>query len=164
MEVNGTGDIRTREEFGDVQLHIEWASPSVIEGTGQGRGNSGVFFMGRYELQILNSYQNQTYPDGQAAAMYGQYPPLVNASRGAGEWQTYDIIFRAPRFDGDRIATPARATLLHNGVLVHDAREFLGATAHQKVAEYAAHSSAGPIQLQDHGNPVQFRNIWARRL
>ena len=122
MVVNGTGTITTRQEFGDVQLHLEFASPAPPEGSSQHRGNSGVFFMGRYEVQILDCYQNKTYPDGQTAAMYGQYPPQVNACRPAGEWQTYDMVFEAPRFDGETLVRPARLTVLHNGVLVHHAR------------------------------------------
>ncbi|MEM7310338.1 MAG: DUF1080 domain-containing protein [Planctomycetota bacterium] len=164
MTVNGSGGIATKQEFGDCQLHIEWASPDEVAGESQGRGNSGVFLMGRYEIQVLDSFENRSYSDGQAAAMYGQYPPAVNASRGPGEWQAYDIFFRAPRFDGDELAEPALVTVLHNGVLVHHAREFLGATAHRKVAAYRAHPEKSLIRLQDHGNPVRFRNIWLREL
>ncbi len=164
MEVNGTGGISTRRSFGDVQLHIEWASPSTPASSSQGRGNSGVFFYGLYEVQILDSFENPTYPDGQAAALYGQYPPLVNATRPPGEWQTYDIIFRAPRFDGETLTAPARATVLHNGVLVQDAQELIGQTAHKKVAGYAPHAAKAPLSLQDHGNPVRFRNVWIREL
>lgn len=163
-EVNGTGDIETREEFGDCQLHLEWASPAKVESASQGRGNSGVFLMGRYEVQILDSFDNRTYADGGAAALYGQFPPDVNASLRPGEWQSYDILFRAPRFDGERLVEPATITVLHNGVVVHHAREFLGATRHKQVATYGAHPPAGPLRLQDHGNPVRFRNIWIRRL
>lgn len=163
MMVNGTGGIQTREHFGDCQLHLEWASPERVEGDSQGRGNSGVFLMGKYEIQVLDSFENRSYADGQASAMYGQFPPLVNATRGPGQWQAYDIIFRAPRFEDGKLASPARVTVLHNGVLVHDAREFLGATTHRKVAQYSPHGE-GPIGLQDHGNPVRFRNIWIRRL
>lgn len=164
MEVNGGGSIETREHFGDVQLHVEWASPAKVESSSQGRGNSGVFLMGRYEIQILDSFENPTYADGGAAALYGQFPPLVNVSRGPGEWQSYDIFFRAPRFQGDTLVEPARVTVLHNGVLVHNNQAFLGATRHRDVATYASHAEAGPIGLQDHGNPVRFRNIWARKL
>ncbi len=164
MEVNGTGSIQTRADFGDVQLHLEFATPKVVESNSQGRGNSGVFFLGRYEVQVLDSYENVSYADGQAAALYGQYPPAVNASRPPGEWQTYDILFRAPVFDGEELVSPALATVLHNGVVVHHARELLGATAHKQVAKYSAHPAKGPIQLQDHGNPVRFRNIWLREL
>lgn len=164
MTVNGTGTIETREHFGDVQLHLEFATPAEVVSSSQGRGNSGVFFLGRYEVQILDSYDNVSYADGQAAAMYGQYPPLVNASRPPGEWQTYDIVFRAPRFDGDELAEPAVVTVFHNGIVVHHAREFIGATGHRAVATYAPHPPEGPIRLQDHGNPVRFRNVWVRRL
>lgn len=164
MEVNGGGSIETREHFGDVQLHLEWASPAKVESESQGRGNSGVFLMGRYEIQILDSFENPTYADGAAAALYGQYPPAVNASRGPGEWQSYDIFFRAPRFEGERLVSPAVVTVMHNGVVVHHAREFLGATRHREVAVYSAHAATGPIGLQDHGNPLRFRNIWVRKL
>jgi hypothetical protein len=164
MVVNGTGSIQTRESFGDLQLHLEWAAPAQLEGESQGRGNSGVFLMGRYEVQILDSWQNRSYADGQAAALYGQRPPDVNASRPPGEWQSYDIVFRAPRFEGERLLSPARVTVLHNGVLVHDAEPFLGATTHRALPKYAPHPERGPIQLQDHGNPVRFRNVWVREL
>ena len=163
-EVNGTGGIRTRQEFRDIQLHLEFATPTEVRGNSQGRGNSGVFFMNAYELQILDSFQNPSYPDGQAAAMYGQFPPLVNASRGPGQWQTYDVIFKAPVFDGNEVVKPAHITVFHNGVAVHDAQEFIGRTAHRNVAQYSAHADTGPIQLQDHGNPIRFRNIWVREL
>lgn len=164
MEVNGTGSIQTRDGFGDMQLHIEWATPAVAEGDSQGRGNSGVIMMGCYEIQVLDSYQNETYADGQSASMYGQYPPLVNACRKPGEWQTYDILFRAPRFDGGKLAAPAEVTVLHNGIVVHHHAKFIGATAHRSVAAYSPHEPAGPILLQDHGNPVRYRNIWVRKL
>jgi hypothetical protein len=164
MEVNGTGSIRTQQEFGSVQLHLEWAAPGRVESSSQGRGNSGVFLMGRYEVQILDSYENRTYADGSAAALYAQYPPDVNACRAPGEWQSYDIFFQAPKFEGDALVSPARVTVVHNGVLVHHARELLGATTHRNVAAYTAHAPTGPIELQDHGNPVRFRNVWARRL
>ena len=164
MEVNGTGDIETRRSFGDMQLHLEWRAPLPVRGSGQGRGNSGVFLMGRYEIQILDSYRNVTYADGQAAALYGQHPPLVNASRPPGAWQTYDIVFRAPVFEKDHLVRPAVVTVFHNGVLVHHAREFIGQTVHRKVARYSPHGPQGPIRLQDHGNPVRYRNIWVREL
>lgn len=161
----GSGDIETARRFGDVQLHIEWATPVEVKGDGQGRGNSGVFLMGMYELQVLDSYQNRTYADGQAASIYGQHPPLVNATRPPGEWQTYDIVFRRPRFDSTgAVTSPARMTVLHNGVLVHDAVELMGATANQRRAEYRAHADRLPIKLQDHGNPTRFRNIWVREI
>ena len=163
--VPGTGDLATRDSFGDVQLHLEWAAPSPPQGTGQDRGNSGVFFMGRYEVQILDSYMNETYADGQAASLYGQHPPLVNASRPPGEWQTYDIIFRRPRFDADgKRISPAIVTVFHNGVLVHDHAEMLGPTAHMARRPYEPHPDRLPLVLQDHGQPVRFRNIWIRDL
>ena len=165
MVVNGTGDIQTKASFGDCQLHIEWASPSEVKGDSQGRGNSGVFFFGRYEIQVLDSYQNPSYADGQAAALYGQKPPLVNACRKPGEWQTYDIFFRAPRFDADgKLTAPARVTVVHNGVLVQADETMLGATGHRALAKYEPHAETGPIRLQDHGNPVSFRNFWVRPL
>ena len=162
--VPGSGYLFTARSFGDVQLHVEWAAPTPVEGHSQGRGNSGVFLMGLYEVQVLDSYQNDTYPDGQAAAVYGQHPPDVNACRAPGEWQSYDIVFEAPTFENDALTSPARVTVFHNGVLVHHARELVGAAAHRKVGEYTPHDPEGPLALQDHGNPVRFRNIWVRRL
>jgi hypothetical protein len=163
--VAGRGNIRTALSFGDCQLHLEWAAPAPPAGTGQDRGNSGVFLMGQYEVQVLDSYQTPTYPDGQAAALYGQYPPLVNASRPPGEWQSYDIVFRAPRFGKDgALLRPARITVLHNGVLVHDGRELTGPTAHKARPAYKAHPGKLPLGLQDHAHPVRFRNIWVREL
>lgn len=164
MEVNGTGTIETRESFGDIQLHLEWRAPEKPESESQGRGNSGVFLMGMYEIQVLDSFENRTYADGQAAALYGQRPPLVNACRKPGEWQSYDIFFKAPRFDGQKLASPAVVTVVQNGVLVQNAEAFLGATRHREVATYSAHAPTGPLALQDHGNPVRYRNIWVRRL
>jgi Domain of Unknown Function (DUF1080) len=163
MEVT-SGTAETVDQFGDMQLHIEWATPTEVKGDGQGRGNSGVIIMGRYEIQVLDSFDNDTYADGQAASIYGQFPPQVDVNRGPGQWQTYDIIFEAPRFEGDKLTKPARATVFHNGVLVHHAREFIGPMAHQQVAPYVPHPPTGPIVLQDHGNPTRFRNIWARPL
>jgi hypothetical protein len=163
--VKGTGGIRTEQGFGDCQLHVEWRAPSPVVGESQDRGNSGIFLMGMYEVQVLDSYGSKTYPDGQAGALYGQYPPLVNASRPPGEWQTYDIAFRAPRFgEGGRLVSPARATVLHNGVLVQDAQELTGPTAHKQRPPYAAHAGKLPLGLQDHDHPVRFRNIWIREL
>lgn len=164
--VPGTGGIQTREAFGDVQLHIEWMSPNPPRGSDQDRGNSGVFFMGgRYEVQVLDSYNNITYADGQAGAVYGQYPPLVNASRPPGEWQTYDIIFRRPRFDASgRVVSPARFTVLYNGILVQDNVELIGPTAYRRRPPYERHEDRLPISLQDHEHPVRFRAIWARKL
>ncbi len=164
MEVNGTGTIRTKEKFGDCQLHIEWATPPVAKGESQERGNSGVFLMNHYELQVLDSYENVTYADGQAAAIYGQYPPLVNSSRKPGEWQSYDIVFVAPRFDGDKLVSPPRMTVFHNGVLVHHDDTLIGPVQHAGVAKWIPHSLNEPLGLQDHGCPVRYRNIWVRKL
>lgn len=163
--VKKTGGIQTKQGFGDCQLHIEWAAPEEVHGAGQERGNSGVFLMGMYEVQVLDSYQNKTYPDGQAAAIYGQYPPLVNACRPPGHWQTYDIIFRAPKFDRNgKLISPTRMTVFHNNILVHDNVALTGPTAHKQRPPYKAHAEKLPIMLQDHGNPVRFRNIWVREL
>jgi len=160
-----TGSIRTKKGFGDCQLHLEWATPAAVAGEGQERGNSGVFLMETYEVQVLDSYNNRTYADGQAAAIYGQYPPLVNASRKPGEWQTYDIIFHRPRFGADgKLVEPARMTVFHNGILVHDNCELTGPTAHKARPLYKAHADKMPLSLQDHGNPVRYRNIWLREL
>ena len=159
-----TGAIFTKEEFGDIQLHVEWAAPAKIEGASQGRGNSGVLIMGRYEVQVLDSYNNLSYADGQAGAIYGQYPPLVNASRKPGEWQTYDIVFEAPRFEGGKLIRPAYATVLHNGVLLHHRRELLGPMQHRRLTEYEPHAPEGSLMLQQHSNPVRYRNIWVRKL
>ncbi len=161
----GAGGITTVDKFGDVQLHIEWATPSVVKGEGQERGNSGVFLMGRYEVQVLDSYQNQTYYHGQAGSVYKQYPPLVNASRKPGEWQTYDIIFHAPHFDDmGKVVDRARITVLHNGVLIQNNVEIFGITYHDRAPVYIAHAPQESLALQDHGNPVRYRNIWIRRL
>ncbi len=159
----GRGVLRTRREFTDFQLHVEFVTPAEVAGHSQERGNSGVFLLGKFEIQILDSFENPTYADGQAAAMYGQYPPLVNASRRPGEWQTYDIAFTAPRFRADSgLEQPALVTVLHNGVLVQNGRAFWGPTRHRSVLPYAPDMARGPIALQDHGNPVRFRNIWIR--
>jgi hypothetical protein len=161
----GKGLVRTKAEFTDFQLHVEFATPREVKGDGQGRGNSGVFLLGKFEIQVLDSYQNPTYPDGQAAAMYGQYPPLVNASRRPGEWQTYDIAFTAPRFTAARtLEKPAVVTVLHNGVVVHNATAFWGPTAHKQIDPYTPDTAKGPIALQDHGNPIRYRNVWIRAL
>jgi hypothetical protein len=165
VAVPKAGSVISNDEFGDCQLHVEWASPDPPKGIDQGRGNSGVLIFGRYEIQVLDSFDSLTYPDGQAAAIYGQYPPLVNACRKPGEWQTYDIIFTAPRFKADgSVETPAHVTLLHNGVLVHNHTPLIGAMAFRKVGQYTPHGRKGPIMLQDHGNPVRFRNIWVREI
>lgn len=159
------GGARTKERFGDVQLHVEWRVPLKHDPVAQRAGNSGIFFMGRYELQVQHSHCNPTYPDGQAAAIYGQTPPLVNASLPAGEWQSFDVVFRAPRFGTDgQLQRAASMTVLHNGVLVQDKTELLGPTTHRKVEPYTAHGAELPITFQDHGEAVSFRNIWARRL
>jgi len=161
----GTGAIQTAEPLGDMQLHVEWAAPTPPKGRGQGRGNSGVILMGRYEVQILDSYDNTTYADGQAAAVYGQYPPLVNAARPPGEWQVYDIVFRGPRWSAAGTLTrPAYITVLHNGVLVQDHVALWGGTAWLRPAPYERHATKLPLVLQDHSNPVRFRNIWMRPL
>jgi Domain of Unknown Function (DUF1080) len=161
--VPGTSDIFTRQPFGDMQLHVEFAEPSPPVGEDQDRGNSGVIIMGLYEIQVLDSYKSKTYSDGQAGAVYGQYPPLVNASRPPGQWQTYEIIFHAPRFDGGgKLLRPAYVTVLHNGVLVQDHVEIHGPTATGE--PYKAHAEKLPLELQDHHHPVRYRNIWVREL
>ena len=162
---SGKGVIQTVSEYTDFQLHVEFATPKEVKGDGQGRGNSGVILLGAFEIQVLDSFQNPTYPDGQAASMYGQYPPLVNASRRPGEWQAYDIVFSAARLNPSGEAEkPAVVTVFHNGVIVHHATAFLGPTAHKTIGKYTAAHAKGPIRLQDHGNPVHFRNIWIRQL
>jgi len=163
--VPGTGYLFTRAAFGDCQLHVEFAEPLPATGESQDRGNSGVFLMGLYEVQVLDSYQNKTYADGQAAAVYGQYPPLVNASRPPGEWQAYDIIFHGPRFTKDaKLLHPAHVTVFHNGVLVQDNVILTGPTAHGKRPPYKPQPEKLPLALQDHGDPVRYRNIWIREL
>lgn len=163
--VDKAGPVLTKEEFGDCQLHVEFASPAEVKGNGQRRGNSGVFLMNTFELQILDSYENPTHADAGAAAIYGQYPPLVNASRGPGKWQSLDIVFRAPRFGkNDKLKKRARMTVLHNGVLVHDDSQILGPTGWIRHRSYTKGKTKGPIRLQDHGSPVRYRNIWIRRL
>ena len=163
--VAGTGDLVTTRKFGDVQLHIEWRTPEVVEGKGQDRGNSGVFLMERYEVQVLDSYRNETYVNGQAAAIYKQHVPLVNASRGPGEWQSYDIIFHAPKFRRDgTVQHKATFTVFHNGVLVQDHVEVEGTTVNTGVPAYEEHEPKESLKLQDHTNPVSYRNIWIREL
>ncbi len=159
------GSIFTKESFGDIQLHIEWSAPTPAKGNGQGRGNSGVIIMRNYEIQVLDSYDNVTYADGQAGAIYGQYPPLVNACRKPGQWQSYDIIFEAPKFDADkRLVKPAYITVIHNGVLLHNHQEIMGAMAYRKLATYSYHEPEMPLEIQFHGNPVCYRNIWVRKI
>jgi hypothetical protein len=160
----GTGPLVTKEKFGDVQLHIEFRTPTEFEGNSQWRANSGVIFMKRYEIQVLDSYNNPTYADGQAASIYGQWPPLVNASRKPGEWQTYDIVFEAPRFDGNTLVKPAYVTAFHNGVLVHNRKEVIGRMAHQTVGTYEPHGLEDSLMLQDHAVKVRYRNVWVRKL
>jgi hypothetical protein len=162
IEVNGTGNIVTEEEFGDVQVHVEWASPSEIKGEGQGRGNSGIYLQSRYEIQVLDSYHNKTYSNGQAGALYGIAAPLVNACRKPGEWQTYDIIFHAPRRSADGKTEAGSVTVLHNGVLVQDHVPVSGEST--TAAAFQGVVAKGPLLLQDHGNPVRYRNIWIRGL
>ncbi|GAC1655789.1 MAG: hypothetical protein NVS4B3_20810 [Gemmatimonadaceae bacterium] len=163
--VPGSGGIVSNRGFGDMQLHVEWAAPVPPQGEGQGRGNSGVFLMGMYEIQVLDSYQSVTYADGLASAVYGQHPPLVNATRPPGQWQSYDIIFHRPRFDAaGAVLRPARVTVLHNNVLVQDNVTLTGPTAHKARPPYKLHADKLPIALQDHHNPVRFRNIWVREL
>jgi len=161
-EVNGTGSIVTKQEFGDVQLHVEWATPAVIQGEGQGRGNSGVYLQGRYEIQVLDSYGNQTYPNGQAGAFYLHSAPKVNVCRKPGEWQAYDIIFHGPKRGVDGKVQAGSFTVLQNGVLVQDHVPVEGDAT--TAAMFQGVTSKGPLVLQDHGNPVRFRNIWIRPL
>jgi len=170
--VKGTGAIRTRDKFADFQLHLEFATPAQVQGNSQGRGNSGVLINGIYEVQVLDSHDNPTYPDGQAGAIYGQTPPLVNASKPPGEWQSYDIIFESPRWDEkNQLAKKGNVTVIHNGVVLHHRREFLGATdgvggvAHKALAAYVKHHPPEVfIELQDHNNPIRYRNLWIRAL
>lgn len=161
----GTGDIHTKQSFGDCQLHVEFSEPNPPVGEDQDRGNSGVYVMSLYEVQVLDSYQSTTYPDGQAGSLYGQYPPLVNASRAPGQWQTYDIVFHRPHFDPNgNLQSRARFTVLHNGVLIQDNIELTGPTEHMIRPPYKAGPDKLPLRLQDHGHPVRYRNIWIREL
>jgi hypothetical protein len=172
LETGRGGGIRTRGKWGDFQLHIEWAAPTPARGSGQGRGNSGVLINGMYEVQVLDSYQAKTYPDGQAAAIYGQVPPLVNASKPPGEWQTYDIVFEQPRWnEKNELVKKACVTVIHNGVVVHHRYEYVGGTdgiskevPWKSPAKYTPHPPEAFIELQDHNNPVRYRNIWIRSL
>jgi hypothetical protein len=159
-----TGDIQTRDEFGDCQLHIEWSAPNPPQGSSQGRGNSGVFFLGRYELQILDNHNNPTYADGTASSIYGQTPPQVNPLRAPGEWNVYDVIWTGPRFKDGKLEKPAHITVLVNGVVTQNHTMLIGDTPWRNVGKYTPHGEKGPIRLQDHGNPMRFRNIWIRPL
>ncbi|MBC8167499.1 MAG: DUF1080 domain-containing protein [Bryobacteraceae bacterium] len=158
------GDIQTKEKFGDMQLHVEWASPVALNGESQNRGNSGILIMSRYEVQVLDSWNNKTYADGQAGAVYGWWPPLVNAARKPGEWQTYDILFEAPRWNGKELLKPAFVTVIHNGVLLHHHQEIGGPMAHRIVRSYTPHGMEEPLMLQNHNTKVHYRNIWVRKL
>jgi hypothetical protein len=160
----GLGVIQTKQTFGDIQLHIEWRTPAIVEGEGQGRGNSGIFFQERYELQVLDSYESPTYSNGQAASIYKQTMPLVNATRKPGEWQNYDVVYTAPHFgENGNVVSPARITVLQNGVLVQNNTTIWGSTTYRGMATYEVHGK-GALRLQDHGNPVSYRNIWVREL
>ena len=162
--VKGGGDITSREEFGDCQLHLEFMTPTEVKGDGQGRGNSGLFFHGIYEIQILDCYNNPTYPDGTVGAVYGQTPPMVNPSRKPGTWQSYDVIWNAPRFENGKVVKPAYVTVIHNGVVTQNHTELIGNTPHRNNGTYTEHPPKGPIKLQDHGDPLRFRNIWVREI
>ena len=162
----GSGSIQTKDKFADFQLHIEFATPSEAKGTGQGRGNSGILMNGIYEIQVLDSYENKTYPDGQVGGLYGQTPPLVNASKPPGQWQSYDILFESPRWDdAGKLVKKANTTVIHNGVVLHHKRELTGTTPHQQVGNYnKPHPPEMFIQLQDHNNTTRYRNIWIRSI
>jgi hypothetical protein len=164
FECGGGGDLVSREKFGDIQLHVEWSEPAELKGTSQARGNSGILIMGLYEIQVLDAFKNPTYADGQAGAIYGQWPPLANPSRPPGEWQSYDIVFEAPAFDGEKLIRPAYVTVFMNNVLMHNRKEMMGPMVYRQVAKYRVHNPEEPLALQDHGNPVRYRNIWVRRL
>jgi hypothetical protein len=159
-----TGNIKSKAELGDCQLHLEFAAPDVVKGDGQGRGNSGVFLMGRYEIQVLDGYDNPTYADGATGGIYGQFPPLVNACRKPGEWSVYNIIWTGPRFEGETVVREAQVTVMLNGIVVQNARVLQGPTEHRQLATYKPHAEAGSLELQDHGDLVRFRNIWYRPL
>jgi len=158
------GDLVTKESFGDCQLHVEWAAPAVVEHSSQARGNSGIFLMSSFEVQVLDSYNNPTYADGQAGAIYGQLPPLVNATRPPGQWQAYDIIFEAPHFEGGKLTKPAFETIILNGVLVQNHQSVQGPTMHRQLAHYSPMPAEMPLALQDHNTPVHYRNIWIRKI
>jgi hypothetical protein len=158
-----TGKLVTKEKFGDCQLHVEWQIPTTSQGNGQGIGNSGVELMTRYEIQVLESNSHETYADGQAGAIYGVWPPLVNPARPMGEWNVYDIFFEAPKFDGDKLLKPAYITVVFNGVVVQNHKDFIGTTIWRRLGTYTAHPSEQPLSLQDHSQPVRYRNIWIRK-
>ncbi len=162
--VSGDGAIATQDSFGSIQLHVEFMGPAHFEGPWYNRGNNGVMLMGLYEIQIFDSYNEKIYPDGQCGAIYGQTPPLVNVTRPPGEWQSFDILFTAPKFDGEKLMAPARVTMLHNGVLVHLNEEIHGDTGHRIAAVYKQKVSKGPLVFGGHGCPVRFRNVWVRPL
>jgi hypothetical protein len=162
--VSGNVKLSSREEFGDIQLHLEWQSPANFPGPWSDQGNNGVFLMGLYEIQVFDSHSVKIYPDGACGAVYGQTPPRVEAARPAGQWQSYDIIFTAPRFEGERLVTPARVTVFLNGVLVQHETEIRGETGHRRLPAYTQKRGTGPVTLGGHGCPVRFRNIWVRRL
>jgi hypothetical protein len=159
-----TGDLATKEKFGDCQLHVEWSERADITGKSQGRGNSGVLMMGRYEIQVLDSYQNPTYADGQAGAIYGQWPPLANAVRKPGEWNSYDIVFEAPKFEGEKLVKPAYITVFLNGVLLHNRKESMGPMVYRQVARYVPQPAEDSLVLQNHNDRVRYRNVWIRRI
>ena len=162
--VKGKGTVRTKQSFGDCQLHIEWRTPDKVEGSSQGRGNSGVFLMGTYELQVLDNYNNDTYADGQAGSIYAESPPLVNVCRGPGEWQSYDVVFHQPRWENGRLARPGSITVFQNGVLVQDHWLFEGTSTHRSRTQLREHPAKLPLKLQDHNNPTRFRNAWIREI
>jgi hypothetical protein len=164
MEIVGrTGDLVSNEKFGTAHYHVEWSTPQQPR-WGQMRGNSGVLLMSRYEIQVLEAHENETYADGQAGAIYGQWPPLVNPARPLGQWQVYDIIFEAPKFEGEKLAEPAYVTVFFNGVPVHHRQKLIGRMTYRQVGTYAPHGPEEPLALQDHDVPVRYRNIWVRKL
>lgn len=160
----GAGDLVSKEKFGDCQIHVEWAAPAQVEGASQWRANSGILIQNRYEIQVLDSWNNPTYPDGQAASIYGQWPPMVNASRKPGEWQYYDIAFEAPKWEGDKMVKAPYVTVFHNGVLMHHRQEIIGPMAHRIVRKFEKHEAEEPFALQDHDTRAMFRNIWIRKI